>query len=387
MVADTLTVKFDNGWIERNYKRLSENTKDKKEYIKRAVHLVNGLSRSPLSRKFRKLTSFERAELLVVLCRRNQIPARFVSGLILHEEVDSVLHYWVQIFDDNHWVDFDPTFAHLEKVPRNFLPLSYSGKDFILTNANQKVTIDFDISEEHDTTGTILTKRQNVLRIFDLTRLARELQEDLVKLFLLPFAVLLTAFIRMMIGIRCYGTFTPSLLALSLMSLNWGIAFFLFVIVAIIAVLGRSLLPAKMTRVPRLSIVFILVAMGLAIGLSVLEYNNLVTIGQSVLLSIVVLTGLIDRLYTAYEEEGRHNAMVRLVWTFIIAILCMPIVSNYWLGYQMIKYPEIHFTTIALILLMYNYRGKLLIRKLPHSWFFEKETKKKKTKSNTDNEL
>jgi len=60
----------------------------------------------------------EYADLMIALCRANQLPARRVSGYTIKQDTTSILskifrssgHAWVEVyFDDLGWVPFDPT--------------------------------------------------------------------------------------------------------------------------------------------------------------------------------------------------------------------------------------------------------------------------------------
>jgi len=46
------------------------------------------------------------AHILIALCRRAGIPARYVSGMLIGEGYS---HAWVEIYCDNHWFALDPT--------------------------------------------------------------------------------------------------------------------------------------------------------------------------------------------------------------------------------------------------------------------------------------
>jgi len=52
-----------------------------------------------------KATTLARANLMVALCRLNNIPARLVSGFILQENKYQKPYYWVEVYDEtkNWW--------------------------------------------------------------------------------------------------------------------------------------------------------------------------------------------------------------------------------------------------------------------------------------------
>lgn len=51
-------------------------------------------------------------ELMIALCRINNIPARYIIGLVIKYPNKLGYHNWVEIFLPNKgWVPFDPTFT------------------------------------------------------------------------------------------------------------------------------------------------------------------------------------------------------------------------------------------------------------------------------------
>jgi hypothetical protein len=147
-----------------------------------------------------------------------------------------------------------------------------------------------------------------------------------------------------------------------------------------VAVGGRSLFPESITRTPRLSIIFTLVAIVLVFSVSVMEEFELNKSGKIILLPVVILTTLVDNLYRTIEERGIDIAMRRLLWTIFIMLICLPVVQFETLGHLILKYPEIHFMTLALFLVISIYKGRQLINLPIIKLLAEPEKATKKTK-------
>ena len=162
--------------------------------------------------------------------------------------------------------------------------------------------------------------------------------------------VLITAFFRNIIGIRGYGTFTPTLLALAAVYADWIAALVLLIVVVSFSLSGRSAMPDKLTRIPRLGIMFTIVVMSMVIGISLMDYFRVNPGEHIVLLPIVILTSLIDSFYRAAEDSGVTIAIRRMMWTIAISTLCFPILKLDTLGNLLLVYPETHFITLSLIL-------------------------------------
>ena len=69
--------------------------------------------------------------------------------------------------------------------------------------------------------GAFDLQSHHPLDIFDLRRLPIELHEVLKVILLLPLGALVTAIVRTIVGLRTFGTFTPTLLALSFVYNDW----------------------------------------------------------------------------------------------------------------------------------------------------------------------
>jgi hypothetical protein len=130
--------------------------------------------------------------------------------------------------------------------------------------------------------------------------------------------------------------------------------------VIVFGFLGRAVLPKKLSRIPRLSLVFTFVAMSMVLSVSLMAYFDIGTAGTVILLPIVILTALVDRFYSYMDKAGTHAALIRMGTTAIIAALCLPVLGFEALGHLMLSYPEGHFITVALILAFSAYKGRNL---------------------------
>ena len=98
----------------------------------------------------------------------------------------------------------------------------------------------------------------------------------------------------------------------------------------------------------------------MVLSVSVLDYFDLNTSGHTILLPIVILTSLVDRFYSYWDTAGMHPAMIRLGVTVVIAMLCIPVLQNQALGQLLLRYPELHLFTAALMLGFSAYSRKKL---------------------------
>lgn len=315
----------------------------------------------------RRARALGKARAMIALCRTAGIPARLVTGFLLAEQESARPVYWVEVYENEHWVPYDPMHGYEGHMPNEYAVFS---RDVPLLDLQNAAIIDANYRvSEGDVPLNVTGKHRSFLNIFDFSRLPLSARTTLATLLLLPLGALLNAFVRSVVGVHTFGTFTPAMLALAAIYVDWLTAVVIFIVVGVIALFGRSMLPGlKLTRAPRLTIVFSLVALAMALAISIMAQFDLLTGAQVVLLPIVILTTLVDRIYAVADENGLHAASIRLLWTGITAVGCFFILSAEALGDLLVSYPELHLITIALVLALSGYTGPQLRHFPPVRW-------------------
>ncbi len=297
---------------------------------------------------------------LIALLRTAHLPARIVAGIDLLTPSDQ-LRYWAEVYDGEKWLPLDPASGYINQLPIFFIPMR-KGDDQLIKSDNASVTSsEWAIHRLPSYEGLLTGDTKKPTDILDLTRLNLPSREILSILLLLPLGVLSTELLRQFAGIRTYGTFTPTLLALALTRVDWTTAIVVFLLVTIISVAIRASMPnLGLQRTPRLGIVFTLVAMSMAIVVSGISYFNPAADNTVTLLPLIVLTMLVDRIYTVYDERGLHSAIVRLFWTVVGATVSLFVLLQEHWGTWLVSYPEVHAITLAMIIMIGLYKGPKL---------------------------
>jgi len=316
----------------------------------------------------------ERALLMVSLCRKAGIPARVITGIELKDDPSTSLHHWVEVYINDHWDTYHPGLGYRNSLPINFVAIDKVG-DGIVSASIKGETLN---AEDYTYANEIMVERQPVTirspdnarsewyQILMLDRLPSDTREQLSLLMLLPIGVLLCALIRQVVGIHSYGVFTPTILALAMTYAEKETTALILIITLTLVYFGRPTFHYEMSRTPRLSIIFTLVASSMVIGVSILNYFSLAADGHLILLPIVIITSLIDRFFSTVEKLGSHTAFIRLLWTIILTVLVLPVLQLSWLGGWVLRYPESHLITLSLLIMISYYPfGK---HKLP-TWF------------------
>lgn len=391
-LQNNVDLQLDHPIVEETVRKLSADVKnvdalaDKLfQFVNKRIIVVKDIKNTDVVSTLEtgRSSSLGKVRSFVALCRAANIPARYVSGFLLEENFDSRPIYWTEILLEGHWVSYDPLKGYQKEIPYNYLPMRRGSSDIVRGSENTIVKSEFDISQLIDRESYFTNKHRTPMDILNFNRLSLETRHTLAILMLLPIGALFTTLIRTLMGVKTYGTFTPALIGLAASHADWITATMIFAVVSVIGLSGRHFIHGRLLRAPRLTIVFTLVAVAMILGVSILDYLRLSSSGHVVLLPVVILTMLVDRIYTTTDEKGLQTAMIRLFWTIAIAIVCLGIVQQEWLGHLLLQYPEAQLITIALILLLSAYKGKNFLDHFPIKGLIEPATNNEpRTKQN-----
>lgn len=303
-------------------------------------------------------TPLGRARAMVALCRAAKIPARLVTGFDIRQGGDVKPHVWTEVLWNRHWDPYDPDNGFSHEMPHNFVVARRGGAEIVHASDVSDLHTSYTLIPIPPPSGSLGRKSRTPLAILDLTRLPLEEHEVLVIILLMPLGALLTSFFRTLVGIRTYGTFTPTLLALAFCFADWRTGLMIFFVVVCLGLVARSLLDRlKLLMVPRLSVILTLVAVFIIFAVSLLDYIGVTPSGQAVLLPMVILTMTIERFYVTAEEDGLRFAVQLLIGTVAIGFFCYLILRWQMVGSLLLIYPEVHFFTVGLLILMGRYTG------------------------------
>jgi len=318
-----------------------------------------------------RATALGSTRALLALLRSAHLPARIVTGVDLHAS-SSLPRYWAEVYDGEKWLPLDPVNGYLKEMPIFYIPLRKGDGDLLRTENATVSDTEWQVTLLPTYEGLLTSDTRRPTDILDLTRLSPASREILSVLLLLPIGVLTTELLRQFAGIRTYGTFTPTLFALAVTHVYWITAIIVLLLVTVIAVTIRAAMPdLKLQRTARLAIVFTLVAMSMSIVVSGISYFDPGVDNTVTLLPLVILTMLVDRIYTVYDERGLHTAIVRLAWTVIAAMVSLYVLLQTHWGTWLVSYPEVHAVTLAIVIMIGLYHGPKL-RDLPSfTWLKE----------------
>jgi hypothetical protein len=324
--------------------------------------------------KKKRATMLGSSRALVALLRTAHLPARIVVGINLQAPAADQPYYWLEVYDDETWWPLNPAMGHLRQLPPYYVPLRKGDSSVVKTESINITSTVWEIDTTRAPAALLGADQKKLMDILDLNRLSPANRENLAVLLLLPLGVLATEIMRQIMGIRTYGTFTPTLIALAIVHVDWLTATIIFSLVTVIGIAIRSYLPnLKLQRTPRLAIVFTLVAVSMSTVVSGFMYFDPGMDGLVVLLPVVILTMLVDRIYTVADQNGMRTAMIRLLWTVVSAFGSLLVLLQTDWGIWLVAYPELHAITLAVIILIGLYKGPKLSSVAALRWLHEPE--------------
>ena len=297
-----------------------------------------------------------RARAFVALCRAAKIPARLVVGLQIKQSPDIKPHTWAEAMVDARWEPFDPENGFARELPHNYVAVRTDSAAIVHTEEVADLQVTYSATLIHPEESQRGGRRFS--DVMDLTRLPTEMRETFEVILLMPLGALVTALFRTVIGLRTFGTFTPTLIALAFVFNDWTTGVAVFAVVMVVGLGARRLLDyLKLLLVPRLSVILTIVALNMVFCVSVFDYYSYTPSAQAVLLPMVILTMTVERYFLVSEEDSPRFALQLLVSTLVVAACCYGVLRWQSLGSNLIQYPEVHLITIAIFILLGRYTG------------------------------
>lgn len=304
-------------------------------------------------------TAIGRTRAFVALCRAAKTPARLVVGFNLQPREQSEPRIWAEVLTDHVWEPYDLVDGHARQLPHTFVPVWRDGDAVARVWDGHGLRTSFVVFRLPPSPGMFRSEvHASPLEILDLTRLPLEMHRALAVILLLPLGALVTAVFRTVIGLRTFGTFTPSLVALSFVYSDWRAGVFVFVLAIGLGLASRAGLERlKLLLVPRLSLVLTLIVWCIVFSVSFLDYLQLIPSTQAVLLPMVILTMTVERFYVTSEEDGPRFAVLLLAGTVLVATCCYGVLRWDAVGDLLLMFPELHLFTLAVLVLLGRYTG------------------------------
>ncbi len=177
-------------------------------------------------------------------------------------------------------------------------------------------------------------------------------------ILMLPIMATVIAAARQLVGLKAFGIFAPTVVALSFLAtgLNYGIA--LFLIVILLGTLARLMARRiKLLYLPRMALVLSIVALAIFalyfLG-AWLGATGLIAIS---IFPILIMTVLTEHFISVQIEQGYKAALKLTFETLFLSLLGYWIGDWSWFRTTILAYPELVLLTVVLNILLGKFAG------------------------------
>lgn len=172
----------------------------------------------------------------------------------------------------------------------------------------------------------------------------------IVLLLMLPVIATIITFLKQVVGVTTFGLYTPSIITLSFLAL--GLKFGLIILILILvtgAILRKALEHVRLLHMPRIAIVFTISSLILLLMLTVGTYLDISNLASIAVFPMLIMTTLAEKFVSAQSGKGVWAAILLMLETTLVSLICYWIVDSQFLQNLMLSYPE-----IILLLILVN---------------------------------
>jgi hypothetical protein len=183
-------------------------------------------------------------------------------------------------------------------------------------------------------------------------------QNTLKWLMIFPLAILMVVIMRNIIGVSTMGTFTPMLLAMSLVKTGFVSGLVCFSVMILLGLIMRAMVAKlNLLLVPRISFVVIFVILLIQL-LTIIGYRmNYEIVSSAIFFPIIITAWIIERASITWEEDGAMNTIKEIFNTLLTAIVTYFVISNEYVRHVMFAFNELNIVIMFIVMLLGTYTG------------------------------
>lgn len=323
---------------------------------------VKGPSEATTALKLGEASCNGKNRLLVALLRASGIPARMANGLILENAGKRTTHAWSEAWVDGRWIPLCPTNGYFAEIPEKYLELAKGDVSVITRTKNVGFDWRWRISRHlSEPQRVIQSNAENPLNVLQTWTSLKEyhISYDLIMVILMiPIGATIVALARNVVGIVPFGTFMPTLVAVSFRDTGFvlgAVAFFMVMLVA--AAVNASIMKLRLLHIPRLAIIITFVVMSILL-FSVVSIKMGLTKGAAIsLFPMAILSLTTERFTMTILVDGWAAAVKRAMITFLVAAACYAAMRWTYLQIVIVAFPELLLANVALNLVIGSWTG------------------------------
>jgi hypothetical protein len=165
-------------------------------------------------------------------------------------------------------------------------------------------------------------------------------QETIELILIFPLIVTTMAIARQVIGIKAFGIYTPSIIAIAFLSTGLKYGVFLFLIILIAGTISRITLKGfRLLHLPRVSIMLSLVSVAIFFVLMLGGYFKRTGLASVSIFPLLIMITLMEKFILVQIEKGAKTAIFLSLETLLLSILAYFVASADFLRTLLLSYP------------------------------------------------
>ncbi|MBR1601167.1 MAG: UUP1 family membrane protein [Alphaproteobacteria bacterium] len=306
------------------------------------------------------------AEKIIYLLSYKGIAARIIRGVKLNEKKKtSPADLMLEVYESGKWMVYNIKTGEVG-LPKDFVLFQRGGTSLLDVSGGVDSQIKFSVLKSTISSFKMAGRRAKYenSKMFDFTiyNLPMLEQNTLKWLMIFPLGILLVVIMRNVIGISTMGTFTPMLIAMSLIKTGFVPGLVCYSLIITLGLIIRATLTRlNLLLVPRISSVVIFVILIMQV-LTILGYQYDFKIAASaVFFPIIITAWIIERASITWEEDGARNATKQIINTSIVAVFTYFVLSNEYIRYIMFAFNEWNIVILFIVMLLGTYTGYRIV--------------------------
>lgn len=328
------------------------------------------------------------ADLIINMLAHKNISARIIRGVRLNESKKATpADLMIEVYEGGKWMVYNIETAETG-LPDNFIAFQRGGVSLLDVVGGSGSKIDFSVIKAPTSAFKMVERRAKYenSRYFDFSIYNLPLleQNTLKWLMIFPLGILLVVILRNVIGIQTMGTFTPMLIAFSLVKTGFISGILCYgLIIAFGLILRAATTKLNLLLVPRISAVVIFVILIMQ-TLTIIGYDFDIKIAaRAVFFPIIITAWIIERASITWEEEGARNALKQIINTMAVGFITYVVVSSDYIRHIMFAYNEWNLVILFIVMLLGTYTGYRLTELKRFSPLVESKQTPKKIEKNS----
>ena len=177
-------------------------------------------------------------------------------------------------------------------------------------------------------------------------------------LLMLPIVATIISFTRQVIGVKSFGVYIPTILALTFVAIGLQAGLLIIFLIVAIGTLVRFVVKRlRLLYLPRMALVITMVSLIMLLVFFLSDILAPLALVSISIFPILILIMLVEEFIRVQIEEGTRPAFILTFETIVLSMISYFIVNNHTVRDVLLSYPEIIFLTIIMNIILGKWTG------------------------------